>query len=101
MARSLSEILRAMNDKIAILSDRLDALETENANLRHNLELTGQQRDEAVRERDRALLDVEFLTMSHRLADNPESVALTRRRLNQMIRTIDRCVTLLKEDPQT
>lgn len=99
MARTLPEILVSINDRVSALENRLRAAETENARLRAQLDDTHARLDETRAERDRALLDVEFLTVSHRLADSPEAIRSARTRISRMIRTIDKCITLLKDDP--
>ncbi|MDE6836456.1 MAG: hypothetical protein K2J03_05835, partial [Muribaculaceae bacterium] len=48
-------------------------------------------------ERDRAKLDAEFLAISHRLAQNPDTIITARRLISKMIRNIDRCIEMLKE----
>ena len=57
-----------------------------------------QQLDECRRELREARMEVDFLTVSHRLADSPQNIISARRRLQRLIAKIDRCVTLLKED---
>jgi len=41
---------------------------------------------------------VEFLTMSYRLADSPDTIVSARRRIARLIRTIDSCISMLKEE---
>ena len=41
--------------------------------------------------------DCEYLEVSHKLADNPDTLVATRRRLAGLIRNIDRCLEMLKE----
>lgn len=74
----------------ARLTARNSALEEENANLRRRT-------DEAEAARHRAELDVEYLRVSHRLAENPDSLVETRRHIAKLIRNIDRCLEMLKE----
>ena len=45
-----------------------------------------------------ARMEVDFLTVSHRLADSPANLISARRRLQRLIAKIDRCVSLLKDD---
>lgn len=97
MAESLIEILTALNAKVkdlAAMNRRLSArnseLEEENAELLRRAE-------EADRERDRALLDAEYLAVSHKLADDPDTLIDARRHIAQLIRNIDRCLVMLKE----
>ncbi len=74
----------------ARLMDRNRELEEENESLRRALA-------EAKSDRDRALLDAEYLTVSHRLADSPDTLIDTRRHIAKLIRNIDRCLEMLKE----
>lgn len=97
MAESLITTLDRLNARIkdvtarnAALEARNHALEDQNADLRRKVE-------EALRERDRALLDAEYLTVSHRLAASPDTLVDTRRHIAKLIRNIDRCLEMLKE----
>ncbi len=73
------------------LNDRIETLESENSDLRSQL-------DERQKELEVAKRDIEFLTMSHRLADSPDSIISARRRIARLIRTIDNCISMLKEE---
>lgn len=101
MIRTLPEILVSINDRVSALEGRLREAEEENTRLKAQLSDTLSLLDETRTERDRALLDVEFLTVSHRLADSPEAIRSARIRISRMIRTLDKCITLLKDDPAT
>ena len=69
--------------------EQIVRLEKENEDLRTQL-------SETRAELDNTRKDVEFLTMSHRLADSPDSVISARRRIARLIRTIDNCISRLK-----
>lgn len=71
--------------------EQIVRLEKENEDLRIQL-------SETRAELDNTRKDVEFLTMSHRLADSPDSVISARRRIARLIRTIDNCISMLKEE---
>lgn len=43
-------------------------------------------------------LDVEFLTVSHKLADTPQSLADARSTLKKLIARVDRAIGMLRED---
>lgn len=97
MAESLLSILEklearegALRAEMESLRLRNKALEQENADLR-------KKEAEALRLRDEAMLDVEYLSVSHKLAENPDSIVETRRIIAGLIRNIDRCITMLKE----
>ncbi len=98
MAQPLVNLLSEISDKIAgleaiqqQLSSRISSLEEENEDLR--AQLKGQ-----ALLLSQANADKEFLTMSHRLADSPDSIIATRRRIARLIRTIDNCISMLKEE---
>lgn len=98
MDQPLVSILSDISGKLSELAARQDSmkakirsLEVENGNLKEELSDTRSQLQQA-------LLDVEFLKMSHRLADSPDSLIATRRRIARLIRTIDNCISMLKEE---
>lgn len=65
------------------LAERVSELQDENGRLRAELEARAR--------------DVHFLTMSHRLASNPDTIVETRREIESLIRDIDKCISQLKE----
>lgn len=98
MAQPLIPLLSQISDKINELEaiqqqliNRIKVLETENNDLREKL-------NEKSKLLEEANADKEFLTMSHRLADSPDSIISTRRRIARLIRTIDNCISMLKEE---
>lgn len=98
MALPLTTLLKSVDDKVAELSAihvglkaRIKSLEDENALLSRKLEETEMKLRQAE-------TDSEFLTMSHRLADSPDSIISARRRIARLIRTIDNCISMLKDE---
>lgn len=98
MALPLTTKLQLIVEKVASLSKlnetlykRIETLEEENNRLRDDYET-------ALKELEKTRRDVEFLTMSHRLADSPDTIISTRRRIARLIRTIDNCISMLKEE---
>ena len=98
MALPLNSLLRSVDSKVTELMaiqrrqrEQIVRLEKENEDLRTQL-------SETRAELDNTRKDVEFLTMSHRLADSPDSVISARRRIARLIRTIDNCISMLKEE---
>ncbi|MDE5842949.1 MAG: hypothetical protein K2H35_04360 [Muribaculaceae bacterium] len=69
------------------------------------LELEKQVADMAATIHDReqqltqARLEIEFLTLSHRLADSPEALANARATIARIIRKVDSAIALIKSDP--
>ena len=97
MATPLPDILdtlrlqiEARRKEYARLKERNRLLEEENADLRRLAA-------EAQIEREKAMLDAEFLAVSHKLADSPDTLVSARRHLARLIRNIDRCLEMLKE----
>lgn len=81
--------LAAQRDKAAA---RANDLSDEAGSLRNDLS----ERDKQL---DKALLEVEFLSLSHRLADSPQALADARRKIKALIRKIDAAIALIKTDP--
>lgn len=97
MAESLEHILQQLESEIGELAAHNARLLARNKQLEaENADLVSKAR-EAEEERDRARLDADFLAVSHKLADNPDNLIATRRRIAQLIRNIDRCLEMLKE----
>lgn len=47
----------------------------------------------------KARLDVEYLTVSHRLADSPDALIEARRTIAALIRKVDSAIYLLRNEP--
>lgn len=43
-------------------------------------------------------LDIEFLSMSHRLANSPDTIVSARKKIIGLIRTINKCIRMLNEE---
>lgn len=56
------------------------------------------QHEEDVRLIEKAQKDIDYLSLSHRLADSPEALVEARNKISKLIRTIDNCIRLIKED---
>lgn len=89
--QSIAEKAREIGEINKTLQTRIDMLEAENSALRQELE-------DRKKDLDACRRDVEFLTMSHRLASSPDSLISTRRHIARLIRTIDTCISMLKEE---
>ncbi len=94
-AANMAEIFQKIN-RLATQRDdaiaRCARLEDKIADLQAELKDTGKRLE-------KALLDVEFLTVSHRLADTPEALADTRKLIEGLIRKVDSAIRLVKNDP--
>ena len=97
MALPLIDILGSLEARIAELQTAMDALRERNRQLEEENRDLRLREAEALAVRDRAELDSKYLEVSHRLADNPDSLVETRRTIAGLIRNIDRCIAMLKE----
>lgn len=97
MTFSLHKRIEELGRKLKRLSQRLNRLESDNIELRErNADLESENERLRV-ELTSARNDAEFLTMSHRLATDADDIIKLRRRVEGMIRDIDRCISQLKE----
>ena len=97
MASSLLSVLESMRVKIDSLTENVETLREKNRMLEEENEVLRRTIDETRIERDKAKLESDFLTVSHRLADDPDSIIDARRLISRLIRNIDRCIEMLKE----
>ena len=98
MARPLHRVIAELREKIELLATQRDAARASQASTAKEAEELRLQLEECREQLRQARLEVDFLTVSHRLADSPENIISARRRLQRLIAKIDRCVSLLKED---
>ena len=97
MADTLISILEQLDARIKGLKAENDRLRAANESLRLENEDLERKAVEAAKERDRAMLDAEYLAVSHKLADSPDNLVKGRRHISQLIRNIDRCLEMLKD----
>lgn len=88
---SLSKRVDTLLQQQLKLQERINLLEKENEELRNQ------------RKKDNELLektekDVEFLSLSHRIAATPEALVEARLKIAKLIRTVDSCIRLINED---
>lgn len=97
MARSLVAILEDLEHKVVALQAEMEELRTKNSELASENSDLRKREAEAQEAKEQALLDVEYLRVSYRLAESPDSLAETRKVIAGLIRNIDRCIEMLKE----
>ena len=97
MASTLYNILLELRGKTDTLAKKVSSISEENNQLKEeNVSLKAEIKE--LREQlQRKSLDSEFLEVSHYIADSPDSLILARRRIANMIRTIDRCLEMLRD----
>lgn len=98
MVRPLHRVLAELRAKTERLASQRDAAQAAQAAAAKEAEKLRQELDECREQLREAQMEVDFLTVSHRLADSPANIISARRRLQRLIAKIDRCVALLKED---
>lgn len=99
MADSPSFLIDEIRKKIDILAKQRDKASERCRQLADNVEALNADKVEIQQRLDNALLEVEFLTLSHRLADSPQALADARRKISGLIRKIDAAIALIKTDP--
>lgn len=99
MAKSV--LIQSLNS----LSKRIDDLISENMELKKEKEELEKEIQDLRRQHEldkssiqKAQRDLEFLALSHRLADSPEALISARNKISELIRTIDKCILLMNED---
>lgn len=84
--------IKRIEDEREQLRERCRMLEEKNGDLQRELGATR-------KELDKALMDAEFLTLSHRLADDPDTIIDARRKISSLIRRVDKAIRLATDDP--
>lgn len=97
MAETLIDILERLNVRIKALAAENVRLRNDNEALQERNNELIKLREEADERRHRAELDAEYLAVSHRLAEDPDTLLAARRHISRLIRNIDRCLEMLKE----
>lgn len=100
MSRLLTGIIKDLRRKALALAAERDQSKAELERLRKENVALKEQLAECIQELHASQMEVDFLTLSHRLADSPENLISARRRVQRLIAKIDRCVSLLKEDAE-
>lgn len=97
MASTLLTVLKQLRDKIDALNESVENLRSHTRILEEENEVLRRTIEETVLERDKARTEAEFLAVSHRLAQDPDTIIDARRLISRLIRNIDRCIEMLKE----
>lgn len=100
MARDLKKILESLEAKALRLAADRDRLQDEKKALEEELRHIKEKWGGILEENRRLELEVEFLKVSHRLASDPDTLVEARRHVARLIRIVDKCVAMLREDPK-
>lgn len=98
MESSVPLELRQLSSKIELLAAQRDEAVEALRESREEAEDLKRRLKAMQEELHSKTLDVEYLTVSHKLADNPEALAQARAKIREMIGRIDKAVAMLKED---
>lgn len=99
MEASLIDVIRSLQPKIEKLASERDELARR---LTASEALVGElrrARAESEAELEQKRQECEFLKMSHRLADSPDTLAETRRHISGLIRRLDASIRMIEDDP--
>ena len=99
MSTPPSATLATIREKIARLADERDEALARVAELESKVSDLETDLEETRKDLHKARLDVEFLTVSYRLADNPDALLLARKKIASLIRKVDSALNLVKNDP--
>lgn len=99
MAKSeLIALISTLNKKIETLLNQQQRVLVQNKKLEEEMKELKQQHLADTEALIEANKKIEFLSLSHRLADNPEALAAARRKVSKLLGTIDNCIRLIKEN---
>ena len=87
----LSGRIDKLLDKQNELQEVIDKLEAVNKELK-------KQHEADLLSLENAKKEIEFLSLSHRLASTPEALISARNNISRLIRTIDNCIRMINED---
>lgn len=97
---SVAEELQQIYRNVELLAAQRDEARTALTEAREELADLRRQLAQAEEEIHKRDLDIEFLRLSHRLAEGPQALAEARATVRRMIAGVDKALALLKEDPQ-
>lgn len=90
--------ISALSKKVDLLFEQQKSLKEKIKNLESENEFLKSQHLADMSELQKAHKNIEFLSLSHRLAASPEALIEARNKISSFLRTIDSCIRSLKED---
>lgn len=99
MKASLQTTLESLLPKVETLGAQREELRERLKQSEATVDALRQELKEMQKQLDASRQECEFLRMSHRLADNPDALAETRRHISRLIRRLDASINLLEDDP--
>ena len=94
----LLQTLSELNSKIEELLKTQESLKKKVSELEERNLFLVKQHEKDLFLLENAGKDIEFLTLSHKLAESPDNLISTRRHLIGLMRTINNCIRMIKEE---
>ena len=94
LINSITSLLK----KIDILIEQQKKLQQRVIELENKNKELSRQHEEDVLRLERIQKDIEFLSVSYKLAESPEALVSARKKISRLIRTIDNCIRMIEED---
>lgn len=88
---TLSGKVDSLLEQVKSLNDKVISLQKENSELRR-------RHLDDINELELAKRDIEFLSLSHRLAGSPEALVKARAKITKILDTIDSCIQIINTD---
>ena len=92
------EELRELSEKIGVLTAQRDEARALLKEAQEEVKDLQSELDSAREELRKMTLDVEYLTVSRRLADNPQSLADARATVKGLLDRVNKAIALLEDD---
>lgn len=99
MPTAPKDLMAEIREKIRVLASERDTALARITKLEERIYDLETNLDDTQTELHKARLDVEFLTVSHKLADSPEALVAARKTIASLIRKVDSAISLVKNDP--
>ena len=98
MESSFSDEMREISRMVEILASQRDDALKELKVAREEAEILRLELAEAQKDLHKKNLDIEFLTLSHKLADSPQSLAEARATVRRLKAGVEKAISLLRDD---
>ena len=99
MSDSPSTLMGDIRQKIDLLATRLQEERRKNISLQAEKEALASELKATRQKLEKALLDAEYLSLSHHLASTPQSLADARILIGTLIRKVESAIDDIKKDP--
>ena len=98
MESSFSNEIRELSRQIETLATQRDEARQALKRAREEVADLQIRLEESEKAAKRMSLDIEYLTLSHKLADTPQKLAEARATLRRLIARVDKAISLVRDD---